>query len=84
MLVAALDADRAAAMKAFGVLGRLVARTELPAEQVESVEATLVRMQAVPRLCNLLRPDIPGWTGEEKTETQGEWLVPISLSTYRS
>lgn len=70
-MVAALGSDRANALSAFSVLSRLLSRHELPSEQVKSAQAMMVSMQAVPRLCNLLTPDIPGWTGDEKKESKG-------------
>jgi len=69
-----LGSGRASAMRAFAVFHTLLS-DEMPREQVEAAESVLVSLQAVPRLCNLLPPDIPGWTGDEK---QGEATALLS------
>ena len=67
-----LGSGRASAMRAFGVFHTLLS-DHMPREQVEAAESMLVSLQAVPRLCNMLAPDIPGWTGDEK---EGEPTLP--------
>ncbi len=70
-----LGSSKASAMKAFGFFHTLLL-DQMPREQVEAAESVLVSLQAVPRLCNMLAPDIPGWTGDEK---EGE--APALLSS---
>ena len=50
---------RNAAVCAFSVIHRLLACPGLPEELMNSAEEALLQYQAVPRLCNILRPDIP-------------------------
>lgn len=60
VLVAAIGlAARNAAVCAFSVIHRLLACPGLPAELMNSAEEALLQYQAVPRLCNILGPDIP-------------------------
>ena len=72
-----LGSGRASAMRAFGVFHTLLS-DQMPREQVEAAEAMLVSLQAVPRLCNMLAPDIPGWTGDEK-EGEANALLSYAL-----
>jgi len=74
IMMLVLGSGRASAMRAFAVFHTLLS-DEMPREQVEAAESVLVSLQAVPRLCNLLPPDIPGWTGDEK---QGEATALLS------
>ena len=69
-----LGSSKASAMRAFGFFHTLLSE-QMPREQVEAAESVLVSLQAVPRLCNMLAPDIPGWTGDEK---EGEANVLLS------
>ena len=69
-----LGSSKASAMRAFGFFHTLLSE-QMPREQVEAAESVLVSLQAVPRLCNMLAPDIPGWTGDEK---DGEANVLLS------
>ena len=57
MLVLALSLGTKVATEAFGVIAVLLSPADLPAEQVDAAEAQLVRMQAVLRLCSLLKPE---------------------------
>ena len=77
ILVAALDSLRTPAINAIKAMDRLLLHHELPSEQVEAVESVLIKLQAVPRLCKLLPPDIPGWTGDGEDEVQGR--APCSM-----
>ena len=58
MLVLALSSGANVAAEAFKVIAILLSPADLPAEQVNAAEAQLVRMQAVPRLCCLLKADM--------------------------
>ncbi len=58
MLVLALCSGTEVAAEAFKVIAILLSHADLPAEQVDAAEAQLVRMQAVPWLCLLLKPDM--------------------------
>ena len=62
ILVAALDSPEAPAVKAIDML---LSQSNLPSKHIEAIETVLVNLQAVPRLCKLLPPAIPGWTGDE-------------------
>ena len=68
-MVAALDWSKASAVKA---IDTLLSKSNLPSEQLEATETVLLSLQAVPRLCNLLPPDIPGWDEDEEDEVQGK------------
>ena len=68
IMVAALDSSGTLAAKAIDML------LSQSNEQLEATETVLVNLQAVPRLCKLLPPDIPGWTGDEEDEVQGKSL----------
>ena len=68
-MVAALDWSKVSALKAIGML---LSKSNLLSEQLKAAETVLVNLQAVPRLCKLLPPDIPGWTGDEEEEVQGK------------
>ncbi|DBA81350.1 TPA: hypothetical protein ACH3X2_006953 [Trebouxia sp. C0005] len=75
IMMLVLGSGRASAMRAFGVFQTLLS-DQMPKEQVEAAESMLVSLQAVPRLCNMLAPDIPGWTGDEKEDVQkNQWLL---------
>ena len=63
MLVLALSSGTKVAAEAFGVIAVLLSHADLPAEQVDAAEAQLVRMQAVPRLCGLLKADMRPFEG---------------------
>ena len=69
-MVAALDSscEKASAVNAIGLL---LSTSNL---QLAATETLLANLQAVPRLCKLLPPDIPGWTGDEEDEVQGKSL----------
>jgi len=58
VLVLALCSGTEVAADAFKVIAILLSRADLPAEQVDAAEAQLVRMQAVPWLCLLLKLDV--------------------------
>ena len=68
IVLAALD-SKAPAVKAIGML---MLESSLPSEQLKATETVLVNLQAVPRLCKLLPPNIPGWDGEEEDEVQSK------------
>ena len=72
-----LGSSKASAMRAFGFFHTLLS-DQMPREQVEAAESVLVSLQAVPRLCNMLAPDIPGWTGDEK-EGEANFLLSHAL-----
>ncbi|DBA75482.1 TPA: hypothetical protein ACH3X1_010733 [Trebouxia sp. C0004] len=75
IMMLVLGSGRASAMRAFAVFHTLLS-DKMPREQVEAAESVLVSLQAVPRLCNLLPPDLPGWIGDEKQDVQkNEWLL---------
>ncbi|DBB00612.1 TPA: hypothetical protein ACH3X3_002300 [Trebouxia sp. C0006] len=59
VLVAALALEREVAVFAFGVIYQKLVCPELLPEVASSAEEALLRYQAVPRLCKLLRPVLP-------------------------
>ncbi|KAL0021777.1 hypothetical protein WJX79_009116 [Trebouxia sp. C0005] len=79
IMMLVLGSGRASAMRAFGVFQTLLS-DQMPKEQVEAAESMLVSLQAVPRLCNMLAPDIPGWTGDEKEDVQKNQSLQAQLT----
>ena len=58
VIVAALGSERSVAVKACHILHSMMTCPELPSEVVNSATKTLLRYQAVPRLCNILQPEL--------------------------
>ena len=58
VIVAALGSERSVAVKACHILHLMMTCPELPSEVVKSATETLLRYQAVPRLCNILQPEL--------------------------
>ena len=75
-MVAALDSSKALAVKAIDMLLSL---SNLPSEQLEATETVLVNLQAVPRLCNLLLPNIPGWVEDDEDGKSPCSMLPAAL-----
>ena len=76
ILVAALDSSKALAVKAIDML---LSQSNSPNKQFEATETVLVNLQAVPRLCNLLLPNIPGWVGDDEHGKSPCSMLPAAL-----
>ena len=80
-MVAALGLEREVAVKACRVIYQMLVRPELPPEVASSAEEALLRFQAVPCLCKLLRPDFPALPVPEADLNRGTLVHKIS--TYK-
>ncbi len=78
-LVAALALERReVAVDACYVIHQMLVRPELPHELASSAEEALLRYQAVPRLCKLMRPVLPALPVPEADLKRGTLVHKLS------